>query len=172
MSKLPTFSLTALYEALNSARQDRGLTWAAAVREMSEPFTSNGSRPLAVSTVVGLRTKPRGEGDGILQMIRWLGRTPEGFIDGAAPDAGAPLPAVGPEQVLRINTRRLHSALNLKRTALGVTWAQAAAEMGGGISAGSLMNLSNGGRMGFPQVMRMTGWLGLPLARFTRITSR
>jgi hypothetical protein len=44
--------------------------------------------------------------------------------------------------------------------------------MGRGISAGSLMNLSNGGRMGFPQVMRMTGWLGLPLARFTRITSR
>ena len=129
------------------------MTWAAAVREMSEPFSRNGSRPLAVSTVVGLRTKPRGEGDGILQMLRWLRQTPESFV-------------------LRLHTRRLHAALNIKRTACGLTWAQVAAEMGPGISAGSLMNLSKGGRMGFPHVMRMTQWLDVPLALFVRITSR
>ena len=44
--------------------------------------------------------------------------------------------------------------------------------MGPGIGAGSLMNLSKGGRMGFPHVMRMTRWLDMPLAPFVRITSR
>jgi hypothetical protein len=44
--------------------------------------------------------------------------------------------------------------------------------MGRGISGGSLMNLSKGGRFGFPHVMRVTRWLGEPLARFTRTTSR
>ena len=139
---------------------------------MSKPFTHNGSRPLAVSTVVGLRTKPRGEGDGILQMLRWLGQTPESFVPGAATDAGAPLPAVRPEQVLRLHTRRLHAALNIKRTARGLTWARVAEEIGPGVSAGSLMNLSKGGRMGFPHVIRMTRWLDVPLALFVRITSR
>ena len=170
--KAPDFSLSGLFEALDLARQARGLTWAAAVREMSEPFTRNGSRPLAVSTVVGLRTKPHGEGDGILQMLRWLGRTPESFVPGAAVDAGTPLPRVPPDQVLRLHTRRLHAALNIKREALGMTWAEVASQMGRGISAGSLMNLSKGGRSGFPHVLRITRWLDLPLAAFTRITSR
>src|SRR5262245_50168703 len=115
----PAFSLAALYSALDAARESRGLTWSAAVREMSEPFTQGGSRPLAVSTVTGLRTKPAAEGDGVLQMLRWLGRTPESLIAGASADAGTPLPAANAHQVLRFDTRRLHGALEAARAARG-----------------------------------------------------
>lgn len=167
----PDFSLAALYAALDAQRQSRGLSWSAAVREISEPFVVNGSRPLAPSTVAGLRTKGVAEGDGVLQMLRWLGRTPESFVPGAAADAGAPLPAVGPRDVLRFDTRRLHAAVNAARVERGLTWAQIATEIDG-LTVASLTNLSTGGRTGFPHVMRITQRLGVPLARFVRLTQR
>jgi hypothetical protein len=170
--KEPAFSLVALYRALDAARDSRGLTWSAAVRENSEPFTQGGSRPLAVSTVTGLRTKATAEGDGVLQMLRWLGRTPESFIPGASMDAGTPLPGAHARQVLRFDTRRLHAALDAARAARSLTWAQAAEAIGGRISASSLTHLSKGGRTGFPDVLLMTRWLDAPVADFVRVTSR
>jgi hypothetical protein len=168
----PVFSLDGLYRALDEARTSRGLTWSAAVREMSAPFTRGGSRPLAVSTVTGLRTKAVADGDGVLQMLRWLGRSPESFAAGASADAGTPLPSVAAHQVLRFDTRRLHAALHAARAERGFTWSQAADAIGGRLTAASLTHLSKGGRTGFPEVMRMTRWLDAPVARFVRITSR
>lgn len=166
------FSLAALYAALDEQRRSRGLTWAGAVREMSWPFTQGASRPLAVSTVTTLRTKPIAEGDGVLQMLRWLGRTPESFVPGVAPEFGAPLPAVGPHQVLRLDTRRLHAALNATRVERTMTWAEVADAIGGRATQSSLAHLAMGGRTGFPHVMHLTKWLGAPLADFVRITRR
>jgi hypothetical protein len=166
------FSLAALYSALDTERAARGLTWSAVVSQMSEPFTQRGSRPLALSTVKGLRTKAAAEGDGVLQMLRWLGRSPESFADGASASAGTPLPAVGQHQVLRLDTRRLHGALNAARVERGLTWAQVADAIGGRTTQSTLAHLSKGGRTGFPNVMRLTRWLGAPLAHFVRITPR
>ena len=115
------FSLALLHDALDHQRRARGMSWAAAVREMSGPFTQGASRPLAVSTVSGLRTKAVAEGDGVLQMLRWLGRSPERFVEGATNDAGTPLPDVGPHQVLRLDTRKLHASLNTARADAGLT---------------------------------------------------
>src|SRR5215470_12278214 len=111
----PAFSLAALYSALDAERESRGLSWSAAVREMSEPFTQGGSRPLAASTVTGLRTKATAEGDGVLQMLRWLGRAPESFVGAADSSTTSSLPAVGPNQVLRFDTRKLYAAVNSAR---------------------------------------------------------
>ncbi len=166
----PDFSLRSLYEALDAQREARGLTWTAAVREMSAPFTRGLSRPLAVSTVTGLRTKAVAEGDGVLQMLRWLGRTPESFIPGSKPDPSTTLPAVGPDQVLRFDTTRLHDALNQARVARGLTWQQIANDVD--VTPSSLTHLSTGSRTGFPHVARLTGWLGVPVAQFIRITRR
>jgi len=166
------FSLAALYNALDEERTSRGLSWAAAVRQMSEPFTQGGSRPLAISTVTGLRTKAAAEGDGVLQMLRWLSRVPESFIDGASADGGTPLPAVAPHQVLRLDTRRLHAALNAARVERGLTWTQVANAIGARTTQSTLVHLSKGGRTGFPHVMRLTRWLNAPLADFVRITRR
>ena len=74
------FDLRALYEALDAQRQARGLTWAAAVAEINRHRTV--LRPIALSTITTLQHKPRGEGDGILQMLLWL-EASESFVPGA-----------------------------------------------------------------------------------------
>jgi uncharacterized protein YfiM (DUF2279 family) len=165
------FDLAALYGAIDAQRPARGLSWAAAVRDMSSPFSRNGSRPLAASTVTGFRTKPVAEGDRVLAMLRWLGRTPESFVPGSAVDGDAArLPAAG-ARVLRMDTRKLDEALNAARAARGLTWEQLAREIAGK-TTNTLTGLARNSRTGFPHVMRITAWLGQPLARFTRATSR
>lgn len=166
------FSLADLYNALNEQRGARDLSWTQAVAEMSGGFTRAGSRSLAVSTVTGLRTKSVAEGDGVLAMLRWLDRSPESFVRGSplSEDPAARLPDVRP-RVLRIDTRKLHAALNTARSGRALTWEQLAREIGG-VSVNSLTGLARHQRTGFPYVMRITGWLGQPLAVFTHATWR
>jgi hypothetical protein len=67
---------------------------------------------MATSTITGLKHKALGEGDGILQMPLWLRRTPESFVPGFQ-EADAErfrLRELGSEQVLRWDTKALHSA--------------------------------------------------------------
>jgi hypothetical protein len=163
------FSLAALYAALDARRLGRGLSWRDAVREMSDPFSDAGSRALSPSTVTSLRTKAVAEGDGVLQMLRWLGRSPESFIPGSPNQA--PLPPVPPRRVLRLDTRKLYDAVNARRSSLGLTWGLTAASIPG-VTESTLMHLAKGGRSGFPHVTRITAWLGVPLAEFVRWTVR
>jgi hypothetical protein len=88
------FDLRALYDALDDRRRAQGISWSELAREVNRHRTT--LRPIALSTITGLRQKPQGEGDGILQMILWLGRTPESFVaDIAASDsAGFKLPVL------------------------------------------------------------------------------
>lgn len=166
------FSLAALHAAIDEQRHARGLSWAAAVRQMSSPFGRVGSRALAVSTVVGIRNKGVAEADGVLGMIRWLDRTPESFVPGSpfANDAAAKLPDVSP-LVLRMDTKKLHAALNAARIERGLTWKELSREIHGS-SVNTLTGLAVNERTGFPNVTWITGWLGQPLALFTRATRR
>jgi hypothetical protein len=167
------FSLPSLYAALDGQRVARGLTWAQAVREINTPFDGSTSRPIAASTITSTRTKPRAEGDGVLQMIRWLGRSPESFIPGflAAEAPAFMLPAAAPNQVIRLHTKRLYAALNAQRGARNMTWQQVSREIPDA-TVSTLTHLARGGRSGFPHVMRMARWLGQPLSTFTRVCSR
>jgi hypothetical protein len=161
------FDLKALYDVLDEQRRSREMSWAAVTREVNR-FKMEG-HPIATSTITGLKNKAVGEGDGILQMLLWLRRTPESFVPGF-PEADAErywLREVGKEQILRWDTRALHSALDAKRQARGMTWKDVAREVGG-FTPGILTNLANEGRIGFPSVMRIVGWLGQPAATFTR----
>jgi hypothetical protein len=169
------FSLAGLHAAMDALRNARGLSWRDIVREINEPFAHVGSRPIALSTVTSTRTKAVAEGDGVLQMLRWLQRTPESFIvnrdglDALSPERFA-LPELLPNQILRFDTRKLYEAINARRLESGKTWDQVASDIG--VSASSLTHLAKGGRTGFPHVVRVTRWLGLPVADFTRICSR
>jgi hypothetical protein len=99
----------------------------------------------------------------------WLNRTPESFLpvaDGADLSGANTLPDVPPDSGLRFNTKKLHAALNVQRVARGLTWQQVGREIG--LGAATLTHLSKGGRTGFPDVMRITRWLGQPVAQFTR----
>src|SRR5580765_7992339 len=116
------FDLHALYEELDRARRQRGISWRALADEVNCRRTV--LRPIAVSTITGLETKPLGEGDGILQMLIWLDRTPESFVPGVA-DADSEryrLPKLSVGQILRWDTKALHGAVDGQRRARALTW--------------------------------------------------
>ena len=161
------FELKALYGALDQQRRARGLSWAAVTREINRFKT--GGHPIATSTITGLNSKTVAEGDGILQMLLWLRRTPESFVPGVkeADSEHFRLRAPGNGRILRWDTRALHSALNAGRQARGMTWREVASQIGG-FTPAMLSNLAKGGRIGFPGVMRIVGWLDQPAATFTR----
>ncbi len=150
-----------------------GLSWQQVVREINALFALVPARPISPSTVTGMRSRAAIDGDGVLQMLRWLKRSPESFVPGDQETAGetATLPDLGAHQILRFDTRQLYAALDAQRIARGMTWKQVASEIGS-VSAGSLTQLAKGGRTGFPQVMRVTRWLGRPVAVFTRASPR
>jgi hypothetical protein len=167
------FDLGALYAALDARRHALGISWQQVVREVNALFERAPVRPITPSTVTGMRNRAVVEGDGVLQMLRWLDRTPESFVPGDQEVAAeaARLPDVGPHQILRFDTRKLYLALDAQRIERDMTWRQVGEEIGG-LNAAGLTRLSKGGRTGFPQVMRMTRWLGHPAACFTRAFDR
>jgi hypothetical protein len=164
------FSLRALYDALDEQRRSRNMTWAAVGREVNR--FKRDLHPIATSTITSLQHKALAEGDGVLQMLLWLRRTPESFVPGF-PDSNADrfqLRDVGSNRVLRWDVVALHSALNAQREARGMTWKQVAEELGWRLTSNTLTHMSKGGRTGFPGVMRIVGWLGQPAADFTRVS--
>lgn len=162
------FDLRALYDALDEQRRSRQLTWAAVTDQVNHRRTK--LRPIAASTLTSLKEKKVGEGDGILQMLVWLGRAPESFVPGI-PEADAPcfqLPDLAIGQILRWDTKALFAALDARRRERGLTWAAVAREAGG-FTPGMLTNLATGPRIGFPRVMRLVRWLGQLAVAFIRI---
>jgi hypothetical protein len=113
------FELRDLYLAIDAERERRAITWPQVMREINSPFEHTTSRPISRSTVVGMRTRTVAEGDGTLQMLRWLQRSPESFVRGDV--SGIQLPALQPHQVLRFDTRKLHAALDERRRERGLT---------------------------------------------------
>lgn len=154
---------------------ERRLTWRDLASEVNETAMRGGSsrpRAISASTITSLRHKPVAEGDGVLQMLRWLGRTPESLVPGH-PLADAPeatLPDVGPDRILRWDIRALHRALEARRAERGLTWPQVAREIGCGPA--QLTGLARAQRVGFPGVMRILRWLDRPAASFTRAADR
>ncbi len=165
------FDIDALYIALDTQRRSRGMSWLQVVREISGRSRRVPARTISPSTLSGMRRRRAVEGDGVLQMLRWLRRTPESFVQGYndAATEGAALSEAGDKGVLRFDTRAMYLALDAQRIDRGMTWKQVADEIGG-LNPASLTRLSKGGRTGFPQVMRIVRWLGHPAASFTRIS--
>jgi hypothetical protein len=163
------FAIQDLYEALDAQRVERGLSWAGVAREVSRNFDEP-TRAVSASTITGTRTRRTVEGDGVLQMLVWLDRSPEDFVPGhplaGSPETRLPAPSVG--QVLRWDAAALHTALDAARRDRGLTWATIASETGG--TGANLTSLARGGRVTLPFVMRPVTWLQRPAAEFTRLT--
>lgn len=161
------FDVNALYTALDTKRQLRGLSWQQVAQEVSRQFEQTRATPISPSTLRGMREKRVIEGDGVLQVLRWLHRTPESFVPGQAEtEEAAALPQIGSHQILRFDAKAIYEALNAHRSERGMRWKQVAEEIG--CNASSLTRLTSGGRVGFPDVMRIFRWLGRPAAAFTR----
>lgn len=155
------FDLLALQVALDGRRRALGLSWADVGAALG----------MSAGTLRGLRTRGRAEGDGVLRAVAWLGRSPESFVPGWTPRAGdAPL-LESAARVLRFDAQALYAALEAERAARGLTW-RAVAAASGAESVGGLTRLRSGGRVMFPEVMRVLAWLGAPAARFVRLEGR
>lgn len=170
---LRRFDMLALHQALDAARLERGLTWIELTAEINRPFAGIPSIPISVGTIRDLYRKSSVTSAVVLQILRWLGRTPESFLPGntAGPQPGEILPEPGPGWILRFDTRAIHAALDAERIRRGLTWKQVAAELRG-FTPGMLTNLATGPLIGFPRVMLLTQWLNRPAATFIRARPR
>jgi hypothetical protein len=169
------FDGKALYAALDARREAEGLSWAGAARAIWEMAPAlNAARdsrglanhPISPSTLYGLGRRGDTSCQHALFFLRWLERTPESFLVGAAVDAGAPLPACGPSRRPRWDLKALHAALNEERRSRGATWAQTAGELR--CQPGQLTGLKTARfATGMGLAMRITQWIGRPAADFT-----
>ena len=170
--RLYEFDMGALCTALDDARAARGLNWTDLVVEINAPFAFVPSIPTSLSTIRSMGGKASVTSAVVLQVLRWLGRSPESFLKGRAAAAGVDasaeaLPDVGSQRILRFDTKGLHAALDEARRSRGLTWRQVAGELPG-FKEGMLTNLATGLAIGFPRVMRITQWLERPAAEFMR----
>jgi hypothetical protein len=167
------FDMNALHAALDAERLARQLNWGDLAAEINKPFLGTSSTPISVTTIKNMRTKRSVTSAVVLQILRWLGRTPESFLAERtlAPAASERLPTPGPSRLLRFDTRAMHAALNAERVKRGMTWKQVAEELPG-FTESTLTNLATGPLIGFPRVMLITQWLCLPAASFVRDRSR
>jgi hypothetical protein len=167
------FDVAALHSAIDSRRTEHGMSWNAVAHEVNRVDERHGVHPISSSTISGLKNKRLGvEGDGVLQMLLWLDRTPESFVPGhpggSLPEAQ--LPKLREDKTLRFDVPRIYSKLDRQRTARGITWVQVATEIGRFYSAESLRNMSEQRRTVFPHVMRLARWLRCPAVALTRIS--
>src|SRR5262245_20075404 len=129
--------MAALCAALDAARAARGLSWNDLLAEINAPFKFVPSIPTSLSTIRGMGGKASVTSAVVLQVLRWLGRSPESFLAGrstAATEADTSaeaLPDVGPERILRFDTKAIHAALDETRRVRGLTWRQVAGELPG-----------------------------------------
>jgi hypothetical protein len=92
------------------------------------------------------------EADGVLAMVRLVGRVPEDFAPGASV-------AAGPLKPGRFDTQALHAALETRRRELGLGWPEVSREVGAG-DGGALRRLVKGGRVNADLMLACTWWLG------------
>ncbi len=134
MPDLPVFDCDALISALDAQRAERGLGWTALASELwqqsAELNAQRGDQAMCPGALV--RTTSRGSMSCqyALILLRWIRRAPEDFLTGPVvrvPDVQ--LPEAGPDRRLRWDLGRLHAALNDRRRARGLTWAQLGGEI-------------------------------------------
>jgi hypothetical protein len=172
--QLREFDGLALYAALDEKRQNEGLSWpsvAAAVWELSATLhrareaRGRPDHPLAAETIRKLGQRGNTTCQHALFYLRWLERSPESFLAGATPDAGAPLPPCGPDRRPRWDLKQLHTELAAARVDRDLTWAAAATElrcMPSQLTGLKTARFATGMRL----AMRITQWLEQPAAHF------
>lgn len=172
------FDVQAFYRALDAQRSERELTWPAVAQELWEMSSELAKRrgedhPIAASTLTNVAKRGDTSCQHALFMLRWLGRAPEDFVDGALPSTRAPLPPAGRDRRLRWHLHAtphrkvpgLYEALAERRAKLNITWPVLARELRCGPSQlTGLRTARFAVRMTL--AMEITQWLERPAADF------
>ena len=122
--------------------------------------------PISPSTLAALSKRHRTSCQHALFMLRWLDRTPESFLAGAAVEGpGVALPAAGPDRHPRWSLKRLYAVMNEKRLEDGITWSELAATLE--CSPNQLTGLRTAKfATDMDLAMRIVQWVGRPAADF------
>ncbi len=167
------FDLIGFHHHLDAERQKRKLSWTQLAEEVNRPFVTTPSIPIHPATLRDMPKKRSVTSAVVLQVLRWLGESPEAFLipSDRQPSSESLLPEAPPDHVLRLDTHALHLALQEERNRRGMTWSEVAAELPG-FRPAMLTNLATGPLIGFPRVMLLTQWLNVPLSRFVKARPR
>jgi transcriptional regulator with XRE-family HTH domain len=167
------FNMRAFHAELDEQRRARGLSWTQLAAEINRPFESTLSIPISPGTLRDMLKKRSVTSAVVLQVLRWLERTPESFLSGPMRSANPEeqMPDAGLDRILRFDTRAIYEALQHERLRRGLTWQQVAHELPG-FTPSMLTNLANAPLIGFPRVMTLFQWIGRPAAVFVRVRSR
>jgi hypothetical protein len=168
-----TFDMQALHAALDEKRCALGLSWEELATDINKPFKGTTSIPISTGTIRTMVKKSSVTSAVVLQVLRWLDRTPESFLSGRLGQSNVDekLPAAGAAHILRFDTQAMHAALNDERQRRGLTWKQLAVELPG-FTQSMIANLAEGPLIGFPRVMMIPQWLKCPAATFVRVRNR
>jgi hypothetical protein len=168
-----TFDMQALHTALDDERGARDLNWVELAADINKPFSGTTSIPINVSTIKNMSKKSSVTSTVVLQVLRWLDRSPESFLSGrlVEPTADEKLPNVDANRILRFDTHAIYAALDDERRRRNLTWKQLVAQLPG-FTQNMVANLAAGPLIGFPRVMTITQWLDCPAATFVRARAR
>ena len=172
-SVLAEFDGEALIQVLDDERQRRGLTWTRLADELwmqsAELNERLGGDALCPGALYRTSLRKTMSCQYALPLLRWLGMSPEEFLDGRAADVGdTALPDVGSDRRLRWNLAELYVALDTRRRDLGLTWVALAYIVG--CTPSRLTNLRTARLADLGLTMRLTQWLGQPAAHFIHAT--
>ncbi len=169
MADIYDFDAVALYGALDDERVARGLTWSGVAREIwmlsSVLNDQRRDHPISPSTIANMGRRGDTTCQHALFFLRWLQRTPESFLNGAAPRDDSALPMVGPDRRLRWNLTRLYETLNAQRQREQLTWNELASILR--CAPNQLVGLRTAKfATSMVLAMRITQWLDRPATDF------
>jgi hypothetical protein len=171
------FDALALFEALDTQREQRGLSWSKVAQQIWELSANLNARrsdhPISPATIIGVGKRGDTSCQHALFMLRWLDRTPESFLRRSMTVAAGTLPAAGPDHRLRWNLHEspryrapgLYEAMNARRESEGLTWPELARRLR--CSPNQLSGLRTARyAVRMTLAMRITQWLQRPAADF------
>jgi len=109
----------------------------------------------------------------VLQVLRWLDRSPESFLSGRLGQSNVyeKLPEAGTTRILRFDTQAMYVALDDERHRRNLTWKQLVAQLPG-FTQSMVANVAEGPLIGFPRVMTITQRLKRPAPTFVHTRDR
>ncbi len=170
-NEIVDFDIIALFQALDSQRIERDLSWPQVAKEMwlmAEELNLSrlNDHPLSPSTIINMSKRENTTCQHALIFLQWLGRSPESFLPGVTKSSrGTPVHLIGTDRRPRWHLRRLYNAMNVHRQEQRMTWTEVAQTLG--CTPNQLTGLQKARyATNMKLAMRIVQWLGRPAAEF------
>lgn len=169
-AEIRDFDGFALFAALDAQRQERGLSWQGVADEIwllsAALNDERRDHPISASTIRNIEKRGDTTCQHALFMLRWLGRAPESFLDGAPTTAKrVKMPGLDGSRRPRWHLKRLYAAMDEQRRAEAMTWPELAAVLR--CTPSQLTGLKTARfATGMGVAMRIVQWLGRPASDF------